>query len=91
MLGALRLKRNRWSGPRLRDEALVESEGQDTTNTAHVAASHTVGNDLAETALAGWPYRTRTSMCKVKIHLFELSTMLGFTHASADRPVLPEE
>jgi hypothetical protein len=41
--------------------------------------------------LRGWPYRTRTSMCKVKIHLFELSTMLGFTHASADRPVVPEE
>jgi DNA invertase Pin-like site-specific DNA recombinase len=37
------------------------------------------------------PYRTRTSMCKVKIHLFELSAMLGFTRASADRRVVPEE
>jgi hypothetical protein len=30
-------------------------------------------------------------MCKVKNHLFELSALFGFTGASADRPVVPEE
>jgi len=36
------------------------------------------GNDGAETALRGWPYRTRTSMCREKIHLFDKSREFGF-------------
>ena len=28
--------------------------------------------------LRGWPYRIRTSMCKVKDHLFDKSPELGF-------------
>jgi bifunctional non-homologous end joining protein LigD len=34
--------------------------------------------------LRGWPYRIRTSMCEEKIHLFELSAVLGFTCASGE-------
>ena len=35
--------------------------------------------------LRGWGGRIRTLMCKVKIHLFELSAMFGFICTSADR------
>ena len=28
--------------------------------------------------LRGWPYRTRTSMCREKIHLFDMSRKFGF-------------
>jgi hypothetical protein len=36
------------------------------------------GNQATKTALRGWPYRIRTSMCRVKIHLFEHASILGF-------------
>jgi hypothetical protein len=36
-------------------------------------------------------YRIRTSMCKVKIHLFEKSQRFGFAQACADRCILPGE
>jgi hypothetical protein len=39
----------------------------------------------------GVAYRIRTSVCKVKIHLFELLAMFGFTCTSADRLVAPGE
>ena len=32
---------------------------------------------LRSARLYGWPYRIRTSMCKVKNQLFELSAMFG--------------
>jgi hypothetical protein len=41
--------------------------------------------------LPGWPYRIRTLMCKVKIHLFESAAELEFKRVSADRPILPGE
>jgi hypothetical protein len=47
--------------------------------------------DTSGDRLRGWAYRIRTSMCKVKIHLFELSAMFGFTCTSADRLVAPGE
>jgi cysteine synthase len=37
--------------------------------------------------LRGWPYRTRTSMRKVKNHRLELSAMFGFICAGGDRRV----
>jgi hypothetical protein len=41
--------------------------------------------------LGGWPYRTRTSTCKVKDHLFDHSAIFGFSSSDADRPVAPGE
>jgi hypothetical protein len=38
----------------------------------------TPANDTLETALRGWAYRIRTSICREKIHLFDTSSELGF-------------
>jgi hypothetical protein len=41
--------------------------------------------------LHAWAYRIRTFMCKVKIHLFELSAMSGFSAPAQTVLVVPGE
>ena len=48
------------------------------------AAVPHVGKSHRRDRLRGWAYRIRTSMCKVKILLFEKSQRFGFAQASAD-------
>jgi hypothetical protein len=56
----------------------------------NVGGSPTPGTHTAETGLAGWAYRIRTSVCREKIHLFEHSSRSGFARVQADRPLVPE-
>ena len=49
-----------------------------------VGRSSMPGNDGAETALRGWPYGTRTSMCREKIHLFGTARGFAFKRLGGD-------
>ena len=52
---------------------------------------HSDENSAVGDRLRGWAYRIRTSMCKVKIHLFERTAKFGFPGSGADRDAIPGE